>query len=252
MRKKLLAANWKMHTTLPDGIELAKRVVTTIMPNEHVDLVICAPFTHLAILNEEVEGCALGAQNVHWAERGAFTGEISAEMLASIGVEYVIIGHSERRQYFSETNEQLRKKIDAAIKHRLVPIFCCGETLEQRSATSQQRVVQQQIEEGIFQFEPAMFASVVIAYEPVWAIGTGEVATPEQAQEMHAFIRSLTRSKYAEIADSVRIIYGGSVKASNADGLFAQPDIDGALVGGASLDADEFAAIHASLLNSIT
>lgn len=242
MRKKLLAGNWKMHTTLPAGLELAEKLAEVSTPSDRVEVVICAPFTHLAIMNEECE-FSLGAQNCHWEDHGAFTGEISAAMLASIGVEYVIIGHSERRQHFHETHEQLRKKVDVALKHRLTPIFCCGETLDERKLSAHQQVVQRQLEETLFHLDQEEMSGVVIAYEPVWAIGTGEVATPEQAQEMHAFIRSRIEAKFGELATSVRILYGGSVKPSNAAGLFAQPDIDGALVGGASLDAEEFASL---------
>jgi triosephosphate isomerase len=250
MRRKLLAANWKMHTTLPAGLELAQSLSDIIQPADEVEVVLCAPFTHLAILNEETE-FSLGAQNCHWEDHGAYTGEVSAAMLASIGVEYVIIGHSERRQIFDETHEQLRGKVDTAVRHRLKPIFCCGETLEERSLSKQQQVVTQQIEESLFHLESAAIGQVVIAYEPVWAIGTGEVASPEQAQEMHAFIRALIAGKFGRgVADSLRILYGGSVKPSNSAGLFDQADIDGALVGGASLDAEEFRVIHDHLLNA--
>lgn len=247
MRKKLLAANWKMNTTPVEAVELSMAVVRSIDTRD-IDVVLCPPYTHLTDMKQVLGNISLGAQNCHGEESGAFTGEVSAAMLGSIGVEYVILGHSERRLYFNETHHQLRKKVDAALSHKLKPIFCCGETLDQRKASVHQEVIRQQLEESLSHLEPVSISQVVIAYEPVWAIGTGEVATPEQAQQVHAFVRSLIAENFnTEAADGIRILYGGSVKGSNAEGLFAQPDIDGGLVGGASLNVSEFAEIYRHL-----
>ncbi len=254
MRQKIVAANWKMNTTPAEGELLVHDILGKLPPDipPHVLGIIFPPFTHLgrlARLAGEHHSMHLGAQNVHWEEKGAFTGEISAAMLAEVGVEYVIIGHSERRHIFWETDEQLARKVSAALSHGLKPVFCCGELLEQREAGQQEAVVTRQLEEGLFFLPAGEMQKVIIAYEPVWAIGTGQTATPEQAQEMHALIRSLLTGKYDEtLANEVPILYGGSVKPGNARGLFSQPDVDGGLIGGASLNAADYTAIFQAAL----
>lgn len=245
MRRRIIAGNWKMNTTVAEAISLAEAV-----KNEHynhqVDVVLCAPFTNLYAVHGVIKDTpiALGAQNLYWEEKGAFTGEVSASMLRSVGCQFVIIGHSERRQFFGETDETVNKKIKKALEHQLTPIVCVGELLEERESLQTEAVVEKQVR-GAFSGLTAQEAlKLVIAYEPVWAIGTGRVATPEQAQQVHKFIRDLLAALYdRETAETIRIQYGGSMKADNAAELLAQPDIDGGLIGGASLKADSFLGI---------
>ncbi len=247
MRKFIIAGNWKMNTTLPEGEALASAIQNKVN-NRKFDLdkfgmIIAPPYTHLYRISQVIDNeyVKLGAQNMGWEEKGAYTGEISADMLLSVGAEYVIIGHSERRKYQKEDNELLLKKMQLALKKGLKPIFCIGEELEQREAEEHFVVVRSQIRDVVFELEASDMENIIIAYEPVWAIGTGKVATPEQAQQMHAFIRGLLKEKFGnQVAENTTILYGGSCKPSNADGLFAQPDIDGGLIGGASLKADDF------------
>ncbi len=253
MRKFIVAGNWKMNTTVPEGEALANEIETKIWHYERdkYQLIIAPPFTHLATIRSIIDSdkVKLGAQNLFWEEKGAYTGEISAVMLKSVDVEYVIIGHSERRKYFKESDEVLLKKINLALANDLKPIFCIGEELEQREADKHFDVVRSQIENVIFHLEASKLDKIIIAYEPVWAIGTGKVASPEQAQEMHKFIRGLIEEKFGEEkAQNMTILYGGSCKPSNAAGLFEQPDIDGGLIGGASLKADDFLEIFKILI----
>lgn len=245
MRKKIVAGNWKMNKTLDEGIQLAIEVNNKLNRND-VTVVLCTPFIHLTevkkVLNKS--NLFLGAQNCASEESGAYTGEVSAAMVKSTGADYVIIGHSERRTYYHETDEILNKKVKLALKHNLIPIFCCGELLEERNKNIHFEVVQNQLKKGLFDLAAEEFGKIVIAYEPVWAIGTGVVATPEQAQEMHSMIREFVAKNYnKEIAENLTILYGGSCKASNARDLFKNPDVDGGLIGGASLIADEFIGI---------
>ncbi len=244
MRKNIVAGNWKMNTTLPEGVKLAEDVnaaLGKITPK--CDVIICAPFTHLASINNVIDAnkLGLGAENCADHRSGAYTGEVSAPMVASTGAKYVILGHSERRQYYNETSEILREKVRLALDNNLTPIFCIGEVLAQREDGSYFDVVKTQIEEGLFNLDAAEFSKIILAYEPVWAIGTGKTATDDQAQEIHAFIRKTIANKYGkEVADNTSILYGGSCKPSNAAQLFAKPDVDGGLIGGASLDAESF------------
>ena len=247
MRKKIVAGNWKMNMNLQDGIALAKELndtLTTDKPN--CGVVICTPFIHLAsiaqFLNQDVIG--LGAENCADKESGAYTGEVSAEMVKSTGAQYVILGHSERRGYYGETPEILKEKVLLALKNGLKVIFCIGESLEEREADKQNEVVKAELEGSVFNLTADEFKNIVIAYEPIWAIGTGKTATAEQAEEIHAFIRSVVADKYGkEVAEDTTILYGGSCKASNASELFAKPNIDGGLIGGASLKAADFKGI---------
>ena len=245
MRKKIVAGNWKMNKNLQEGIELARNVNDQISGTD-VTVVLCTPFIHLADVKKVIsrEALFLGAQNCASEESGAYTGEVSAGMIKSAGASYVIIGHSERRAYFKEDNPTLNKKVKLALSHDLIPIYCCGEVLEERNANRHLSVVKTQIEGGLFDLSARDFSRIVIAYEPVWAIGTGVVATSEQAQEMHQIIRDLLVSKYGkEVADQTTILYGGSCKPSNAEELFANPDVDGGLIGGASLKTEDFMGI---------
>lgn len=243
IRKKLIAGNWKMNKTASDGVTLTKDIVAEIGRETSVDVVICPPFTALESVGRTLEGQAvkLGAQNVHHEKSGAYTGEISAEMLRSLYVTHVILGHSERRTYFGETDAFINKKVVTSLASQLKPILCVGETLAEREAGSTLTVVQTQLEGGLKGVTPEQITTVIIAYEPVWAIGTGKVATTAQAQEVHAFIRDLLTKLYgAPLAQKVRILYGGSMKPSNAAELLAEKDIDGGLIGGASLEAKSF------------
>ncbi|MDE6230805.1 MAG: triose-phosphate isomerase [Muribaculaceae bacterium] len=246
MRKNIVAGNWKMNTTLEEGVELANNVNALLKERKpNCDVVVCVPFTHLTSVNAvlEPELVGLGAENCSEHVKGAYTGEVSASMVKSTGAKYVILGHSERRQYFGENNEQLLAKTQLALENGLTPIFCVGEVLEERENGSYNDVVQGQVE-ALFSLSPEDFSKIVIAYEPVWAIGTGKTATAEQAQDMHAHIRKVVESKYGkEIADNTSILYGGSCKPSNAKELFAKPDVDGGLIGGAALDAESFMGI---------
>ena len=247
MRKKIVAGNWKMNMNLQDGIALAKELNETLKADKpNCGVVICTPFIHLAsiaqFLDQDIIG--LGAENCADKEKGAFTGEVSAEMVKSTGAQYVILGHSERREYYKETPEILKEKVLLAQKNDLKVIFCIGESLEEREAGKQNEVVKAELEGSVFNLSEEDFRKIVIAYEPIWAIGTGKTATAEQAEEIHAYIRSIIAEKYGQaVADDTTILYGGSCKASNAPELFAKPDIDGGLIGGASLKAADFKGI---------
>ncbi len=246
MRKKIVAGNWKMNTTVPAGVELAKNVLAKISEvPEGVKLVVAPPFTHLSAVESVLNGSAISvsAQNCADQVSGAYTGEVSVDMLKSINVEYVILGHSERREYYGETNQLLVKKMELALAAGLSPIYCVGEKLEEREADKHFEVVESQLKEALFGFTPEQMANIVIAYEPVWAIGTGKTASSEQAQEIHAFIRKCLADQFGELAEEISILYGGSCKPSNAPELFAQADIDGGLIGGAALAAEDFIGI---------
>lgn len=245
MRQKIVAGNWKMNTNISEGLELAAAVNSLAAKKSNNTVVIVAPpFTHLADVKKVLSVVKLSAQNCASEESGAFTGEVSVNMIKSIGAEYIIIGHSERRAYYHEDNAILAKKVNLALSKGLIPIFCIGEVLPEREAKKHFDVVKSQLTEGVFHLSAAEFAKVVIAYEPVWAIGTGVTASPEQAQEMHKFIRTEISKKYnSQVADDTSILYGGSCKGSNAKELFANPDVDGGLIGGASLKAEEFLQI---------
>lgn len=248
MRKKIVAGNWKMNNTFEEADELLADIFENLeegKPND-VDVIICPPYTYLEISTDIADegDFSIGAQNVSENSFGAYTGEISAPMLNSMGVEYCIIGHSERRKYFNESNELLAKKVNALLDSNMRPIFCCGELLDDRNKGNHFDVVKKQIQQALFNLSKDEFINIIIAYEPVWAIGTGLNATPEQAQEMHAFIRSLIAEKYGDdAAQEISILYGGSCKPSNAKKLFENPDVDGGLIGGASLNADDFLSI---------
>ena len=247
MRKFIVAGNWKMNTTVPEGLELAKAVVEKAkeLP-ANVELVVAPPFTHLALVGEVLKGSAvkLSAQNCADHEKGAYTGEVAVNMLTSVGCTYTILGHSERRQYYGETDEKLVVKTRLALDAGLKVILCVGENLQEREAGKHFEVVTEQTKAVLYNFTAQEMASVVIAYEPVWAIGTGKTATAEQAQEIHACIRSVVAEKFGvEVAQDMTILYGGSCKPSNARELFAQKDIDGGLIGGAALKAEDFLGI---------
>lgn len=249
MRQKIVAGNWKMNLEYNEGLSIFSEVIN--MVNDEVfgkqTAIVCCPYTYLHSLAQLAKGhskISVGAQNCHQAEAGAFTGEISAKMIRSVGAEYVILGHSERRQYFNESNELLSKKTDIVLGNSLKPIFCIGETLEEREGNRHFEVIKTQLSEGLFHLENSHFTQVIIAYEPVWAIGTGKTASAAQAQEIHAFIRQEIASKYGrEIADATSILYGGSCNPKNAAELFSQADIDGGLIGGASLKSRDFVDI---------
>lgn len=246
MRKNVVAGNWKMNTTLEEGVELANQINSLLKGKEVAcDVVVCVPFTHLTSVNAVLESelVGLGAENCSEHEKGAYTGEVSAAMVKSTGAGYVILGHSERRQYFGENNEQLLAKTKLALANGLTPIFCVGEVLEERENGTYNEVVKGQVE-ALFELSAEDFGKVIVAYEPVWAIGTGKTATAEQAQDMHAHIRNVIAEKYGkEVADNTSILYGGSCKPSNAKELFAKPDVDGGLIGGAALQAESFMGI---------
>ncbi len=243
MRRILVAGNWKLNGSLEGNRELMSGIVAGAP--EGVDLLVCPPFPYLGPVIKAIgdSAVALGAQNVSEHASGAYTGEVAASMLGEFGCTHVIIGHSERRSIYGETSDQVADKFVAAQAGGLIPVLCVGETLEQREAGSTEEVVAEQLNAALEKAGVAAFADAVVAYEPVWAIGTGMTATPEQAQDVHAFIRGLVAAKDAEVANGVRILYGGSVKGSNAAGLFEKPDIDGGLIGGASLKAEDFLAI---------
>ena len=247
MRKKIVAGNWKMNETLQEGIALAKEINDSLKAEKpNCDVVICTPFIHLASVAQvlDAEGVALGAENCADKEKGAYTGEVSAAMVKSTGAQYVILGHSERRQYYGETAEILKEKVQLALANGLKVIFCCGETLEEREAEKQNEVVKAELEGSVFHLSAEEWKNIVLAYEPIWAIGTGKTATSDQAQEMLAYIRSIVADKYGkEAAEDTTILYGGSCNASNAAELFSKSDIDGGLIGGASLKAADFKAI---------
>ncbi|MEQ8908914.1 MAG: triose-phosphate isomerase [Vicingaceae bacterium] len=243
MRKKIVAGNWKMNLSVPEG-ELLAEELTKIELDKTVSTVLIPPFTHLDRVGKKLEdsGILLGAQNSHQEPKGAFTGEVSVAMLKSLCVSFTLVGHSERRTYFKEDNELLKAKTEALLSEGITPIFCCGESLEERKSGNHFETVNQQLQ-LLWDLAAEDFEKVILAYEPVWAIGTGETATAEQAQEMHAFIRAQIQKHFGKASDTTSIIYGGSCKPSNAKELFAQPDVDGGLIGGASLQADDFAAI---------
>ena len=247
MRKKIVAGNWKMNTTCQEGVELAKAVVAKAgEAPANVGLIVAAPFTHLCLLSEALKGSKveLSAQNCADHVSGAYTGEVSVSMLKAAGCQWTILGHSERRQYYGETDEKLVVKTKLALEAGLGVILCVGENLDEREAGKHFDICKTQIENVLFNFTAEELAKIVIAYEPVWAIGTGKTATAAQAEEIHAFIRKVLADKFgAAVADDMTILYGGSCKPSNAGELFAQPDIDGGLIGGASLKADDFIAI---------
>lgn len=246
MRRPIIVGNWKMHKTIAEAVALAQTLKASVAGVRDVEIGVAPPFTALAAVVEALRDSPIvvAAQNMHWEPQGAFTGEISAAMLADVGCRRVIIGHSERRQYFAETDETVNKKLHAALAAALDPILCIGETLAQRESQATFRALEQQVRRALVSIGEEGMRRLVIAYEPVWAIGTGKTATPEQVQEVHMFIRSLLESLYGKtLADEVRIQYGGSVNAGNIQALMAQPDVDGALVGGASLDASSFAKI---------
>ncbi len=242
----LVAGNWKMHTDREEAIRLAQALVDEVGDPGPVQVAVCPPFVNLEVVRQIIEPTPirLGAQHMHEEEAGAYTGEVSAPMLKAVGCRYVILGHSERRQYFGETDAAVNRKIKRALQYGLVPIVCVGETLDERQAGQAAAVVERQVQAALDGVTLASAEALVIAYEPVWAIGTGHTATPEQAQEMHALIRRLLIDRYGEsIGRALHILYGGSVKPGNAADLFAQPDVDGGLIGGASLKAADFAAI---------
>lgn len=252
MRRKIVAGNWKMNKSFSEAEDLITAIADALDEVElkNVDVVLCPPALYLEMATDigEESNFAVGAQNVYPADSGAFTGEISPPMLVDLEVEYCIVGHSERRKYFNESNEFLAQKVDALLTHDIVPIFCCGEILPEREAGNHFEVVKRQLEESLFHLPEDDFRAVVIAYEPVWAIGTGVTASKEQAQEMHSYIRTLVLKRYGtEAANEVTILYGGSCNAKNAKELFSQPDVDGGLIGGASLNAEEFMAIVLSV-----
>jgi triosephosphate isomerase len=250
MRQQIVAGNWKMNTTLQEGTELAREIVERLDQPKGL-VVFAAPFTHLTTVQSTVTGrknVHLAAQNCHHEPKGAFTGEISVDMLASLGVEFVLIGHSERREYFKETNAMLAQKVDLALSKGIRPIFCCGEPLKIREKETHVNFVKKQLRESLFHLSPEQFQSIVIAYEPIWAIGTGKTASSQQAQDMHLSIRKAIASKYGKrTANATSILYGGSCNAANAAELFSQPDVDGGLIGGASLKAADFIQIIQAL-----
>lgn len=246
MRKAIVAGNWKMNKTLDEAIALARSLRDLLDAVHHVDMVVCPPYPTLSGVSEILKGSPIGvgAQNMHWESQGAYTGEVSAKMLLTAGCQYVILGHSERRLHFGETDDGVRKKVVAALKSGLVPIICVGERLDEREAGRTEQVVAKQLRGAVGGLSAEELLRGIIAYEPVWAIGTGRAATPEMANEVHTSLRRLLRELHGEgVASAVRIQYGGSVTEENAASLLRQSDIDGALVGGASLKAESFAAI---------
>ncbi len=247
MRKPFICGNWKMHKRLDEALELVKGIMMKLDYNcyERADVAVAPPFVYLSAVSLLVKATPLDlcAQDVFWEKEGAYTGEVSPVMLKDVGCDYCIVGHSERRTYFCETDETVNKKVKALIEHEITPIVCVGERLEEREAGKVFEVVGRQIREGLAGVKIDAPNQLVIAYEPVWAIGTGKVATPQQAQEVHSFIRELLREMFGAMADSIRILYGGSVKPNNIASLIEQEDIDGALVGGASLSAPDFTQI---------
>ncbi len=252
MRKQIAAANWKMNLTLQQGEELLDKIIA--QPHQlsaDQQAVFAVPFPYLTMAQQKVAGkqnVFIAAQNCSNKKSGAYTGETSVEMLQSIGISVVVIGHSERREYFNESNRLLAEKVNICLENNVTPIFCCGEALDIREAGTQNAFVEKQLQESLFHLSAEQLQKVVIAYEPIWAIGTGKTATSAQAQEMHAHLRSVLAAKYgSEVANNISILYGGSVKGANAKEIFSQPDVDGGLVGGASLNAEEFVTIINSL-----
>ena len=252
MRKQIAAANWKMNLTLEQAGTLLSDIVEKDIPvSANQEVIIAVPFPYLVLTQEKLahlERYQIAAQNCYSKPSGAYTGEVSAAMIASCGASFVIIGHSERREYFHEDYEILTEKIDECLINNLKPIFCCGESLEIREAGTQNEFVEEQINKSLFHLTAEQMTNFIIAYEPIWAIGTGKTASADQAQEMHAHIRNVLNKKYgSEVADTVSILYGGSVKANNAEEIFGRPDVDGGLVGGASLNANEFETVIKAL-----
>jgi triosephosphate isomerase len=252
MRKQIAAANWKMNLTVDKAETLLDEIIkANISLAENQFAVFAVPFPYLQIAQQKIDGIKnffIAAQNCYSKKSGAYTGEVSVEMLQSLNIKYVVLGHSERREYFQESNQFLAEKLNIALEYNITPIFCCGEPLSNRDAQTQNQFVAKQLEESLFHFSKDDVQKIVIAYEPIWAIGTGKTATNEQAQEMHAHLRKILADKFGnDVADNITILYGGSVKASNAKEIFSQPDVDGGLVGGASLIAEEFITIINSL-----
>ena len=252
MRKQIAAANWKMNLTYQEGQDLLDKILAEpIEPKDHHEVVFGVPFPYLIMAKEKVTNLKnyhIAAQNCYSRKAGAYTGEVSVDMLNSINISHCIIGHSERREYFSESNQMLAEKLDLLLAANITPIFCCGEPLDIREAGKQNEFVEKQLQESLFHLSAEELKKIIIAYEPIWAIGTGKTATTEQAQEIHAYLRSVLAGKYGEeVANEIPILYGGSVKANNAKELFSCPDVDGGLVGGASLVAVDFAEIIKAL-----
>ena len=246
MRKKIVAGNWKMHKNAEQTEDLLNDLIAKVPTDSTAQVIVAPTFVNLASAVDHLEftNIDVAAQNVHQAESGAFTGEISADMLKSVGVNTVILGHSERRAIFNETDALIANKVDAALAHEMTVIFCFGEELKDRQSNNHFNVVENQLKDGLFHIKEASWENVVLAYEPVWAIGTGETASPKQAQEMHEFIRETVRKSFgSDVAEDVSILYGGSVKPENAKEIFSKPDVDGGLIGGAALKADDFVAI---------
>jgi triosephosphate isomerase len=246
MRKKIVAGNWKMHKNAEQAEDLLNELIAKVPTDTTAQVIVAPTFVNLASAVDHLEftNIDVAAQNVHQAESGAFTGEISADMLKSVGVNTVILGHSERRAIFHESDVLISNKVDAALAHEMTVIFCFGEELKDRQSNNHFNVVENQLKDGLFHIKAASWENVVLAYEPVWAIGTGETASPEQAQEMHEFIRETVRKSFgSDVAEDVSILYGGSVKPENAKEIFSKPDVDGGLIGGAALKADDFVAI---------
>ena len=244
MRTPIIAGNWKMNKNVNEALELVKEL-KVIERNKNVETILCVPFTNLWQVKSEIEGTdiKLGAQNMHWEESGAYTGEISPLMLKEIGIDYCIIGHSERRQYFNETDETVNKKVKSALEHNIYPIVCVGETLEEREANKEKEVVKRQVTKALEGIEAKDIEKIVIAYEPIWAIGTGKTASSSDANDMIKFIRETVEEVFGKVSEDMRIQYGGSVKPNNVSEIMAESDIDGALVGGASLKAEDFAKL---------
>jgi len=251
MRKQIAAANWKMNLTFQQGEKLLDDIIDAgIRFKEHQQAIFAVPFPYLLMTRSDVEeekNYSVAAQNCYHKKNGAYTGEVSAEMLHSIGITYCIVGHSERREYFGETNAMLAEKINLCLEYFITPIFCCGEPLAIRDSGTQNEFVETQLRESLFHLSASDLKKIIIAYEPIWAIGTGKTATTDQAQEMHAHLRSVLSKQYGEVADEISILYGGSVKANNAKELFSCEDVDGGLVGGASLIAADFIKIIEAL-----
>lgn len=251
MRKHIVAGNWKMNTSFEEALGLFTEVKNIVKDELQpgVEVIVCPPFTSLYSIKQLNDSeIKLGSQNICWEEKGAFTGEVSAAMVRSVGCTHVILGHSERRQYFAESSSVLSKKVNLALEHGMIPVFCIGETLAEREKGEHISIIKTQLSEALFHLDAGQFSKVVLAYEPVWAIGTGLTASPEQAQEIHAEIRSAVASQFdASLADKISILYGGSCNAKNANDLFSQPDIDGGLIGGAALKARDFIDIARAL-----
>ena len=253
MRTPIITGNWKLNKTISEAVALATALKASVADATDVDIIVAPPFTALSAVSDAIAGSniRLAAQDAYWEDSGAFTGEVSVPMLKDAGCDYVIIGHSERRQYFGETHDSVNQKVKAALAHGLKPIICVGEQLEEREAGHTETVIESHVKGGIAGLSDADLSSCIIAYEPVWAIGTGKTATPDQAQKVHNFIRGLLTKGYsAEVASQICIQYGGSVKPENTAELMAQPDVDGALVGGASLEAESFAGIVKRAISS--